>query len=66
MSTPDDVPMTGDHIDFLRISAFAGECINFTEKENAHFDLCRFCRLGLIDALNNLSQAERGIMAKAA
>jgi hypothetical protein len=70
MSTPDDVPMIGeDHIDFLRICGFATECINFTEEENAHFDLCRVCRLRLIDALNNLSsqaERERVIMPKAA
>ena len=53
MSTRDDCPMTGRHIHFLRIRAFASEGINFTEKENAHFDVCRPCRLKVIDALRN-------------
>jgi len=55
MSTHDDSPITGRHIHFLRIRSFASEGINFTEKENAHFDLCRSCRLKVIDALRNLA-----------
>jgi hypothetical protein len=57
MSTRDDFPMTGRHIHFLRIRAFASEGIDFTEKESAHFDVCRVCRLKVIDALRNLALA---------
>ena len=53
MSNRDGFPSTGRHIHFLRIRAFAGEGINFTEKETAHFDVCRVCRLKVIDALRN-------------
>ena len=53
MSTRDDFPMTGRHIRFLRILAFASEDINFTEEEAAHFDVCRVCRLKVIDAVRN-------------
>ena len=49
----DDFPMTGRHIDRLRIRAFASEGINFTEKEDAHFDVCRECRLKVVDALRS-------------
>jgi hypothetical protein len=67
MSTRDDFPMEGRHIHFLRIRAFASEGINFTEKENAHFDVCRRCRLQVIDALRNLvPKVVRIIMPKAA
>jgi hypothetical protein len=67
MSTRDDFPMTGRHIHFLRIRAFAGEGINFTEKESAHFDVCRVCRLKVIDALRNLVPGVvRTFMPKAA
>ena len=55
MSTRDDFPMTGRHIHFLRIRAFASEGINFTEKENAHFDVCCVCRLKVIDGLRTLA-----------
>ena len=55
MSHRDDFPMAGRHIHFLRIRAFASEGINFTEKENAHFDVCRVCRLKVIDALRTLA-----------
>jgi hypothetical protein len=54
MSKREDFPMTGRHIDFLRIRAFANERISFTDKENAHFDACRVCRLHLIDVLRSL------------
>ncbi len=50
MSNRDVVPMTGRHIHFLRVLAFANEGINFTEEEAAHFDACRLCRLKVIDA----------------
>ncbi len=53
MSNRDDFPMTGRHIHSRRIRAFASEGINFTEKETAHFDVCRVCRLKVIDALRN-------------
>jgi hypothetical protein len=67
MSTRDDFPMTGRHIHFLRIRAFASEGINFTEKESAHFDVCRLCRLKVIDALRNLApRVVRTIMPNAA
>ena len=67
LTTRDDSPMTGSHIHFLRIRAFASEGINFTGKESAHFDVCRPCRLKVIDALRNLApQTERTIMPKAA
>ena len=55
MSNCDDLPLTGPHIHYLRIHAFAVEGIDFTEKENAHFDACRVCRLNVIDALRNLA-----------
>jgi hypothetical protein len=55
MSNRDDFPMTGRHIHSLRIRAFAGEGINFTDIETAHFDACRVCRLKVIDALRNLA-----------
>ena len=55
MSNCDDFPMTGRHIHLLRIRAFASEGINFTEEETAHFDVCRVCRLMVIDALRNLA-----------
>jgi hypothetical protein len=54
MSNRDDFPMTGGHIHSLRIRAFASEDIEFTEKEDAHFDVCRLCRLNLIEAIRDL------------
>ena len=66
MSTRDDFPMTGRHIHFLRIRAFSIEGIKFTEKENAHFDICRVCRLKVIDAVRNLGRQVHTIMRKAA
>ena len=64
-STRDDVPMTG-HIHSLRIRAVAIEGINFGDKETAHFDVCRDCRLQVIDALRNLGPQAQTIMAKTA
>ena len=58
VSTRDDFPLKAVHIDFLRISAFAREGIDFTEKESAHFDVCLPCRLKVIDALRNLEPRE--------
>jgi hypothetical protein len=55
MSNRDDFPMTGRHIHSLRIHAFASEGIDFTEKETGHFDVCRGCRLKVIEALRNLA-----------
>jgi hypothetical protein len=51
----DDFPATGRHIHILRIRAFADEGINFTEEETSHFDVCRDCRLDVIDALKKLA-----------
>ena len=66
MSTRDDF-RTGRHIHSLRIRAFASEGIDFTEKESAHFDVCRLCRSKVIDALRNLApRVVRTIMRKAA
>jgi hypothetical protein len=55
-STRDDFPRAGRHIHFLRIRAFAISGVDFTEKENVHFDACRVCRLKVIDALRNLAR----------
>ena len=55
MSNRDDFAITGRHISFLRMQAFATETINFTEEEDAHFDVCRVCRLDVIDAIRNLA-----------
>jgi hypothetical protein len=65
--TRDDSRTTGGHIHFLHILAFASESADFTEKENAHFDVCHACRLKLADALRNVApRAIRTIMTKAA
>jgi hypothetical protein len=53
MSNPHDFSMEERHIHSMRIRAFASESINFTEKEAAHFDVCRVCRLKVHDALRN-------------
>jgi len=65
-SNRDDSAMPGRHIHFLRIRAFASEGIIFTEEENAHFDVCRVCRLKVIDALRNLPLVVCSAMSKAA
>ena len=65
-SNRDDSPMPERHIHFLRIRAFASEGIIFTEEENAHFDVCRVCRLTVIDALRNLPLVVCSAMSKAA
>ena len=54
MSNRDDFPLREHHIHSLRIRAFANEGINFTDKEDAHFDVCRACRLKVLDSLRNL------------
>jgi hypothetical protein len=51
VSNRNNVPITGRHIHSLRIRAFASEGTNFTEVEDAHFDMCRDCRLKVVDAL---------------
>jgi hypothetical protein len=67
MSNRDDFPMTGGHIHSLRIRAFANEDIEFTEKEDAHFDVCRLCRFKVIEAIRNLPPpVVRTTMPKAA
>jgi len=67
MSTRDDFLLTGFHIRFLRICAFANESIDFTKEENAHFEDCRLCRLKVIHALRNLAQLDvPATMTKAA
>ena len=66
-SNRDDFPTTGRHIDLMRIHAFANESMEFTAEENAHFDVCRGCRLRVVDALRNAeSQVVRTITRKAA
>ena len=66
-NTRDDFPTAGPHIHFLHIHAFVSEDVDFTEKESAHFDVCRDCRLKVIDAFRNRApQVVRTITAKAA
>ena len=66
-SNRDDFPTTGRHIDLMRIHAFASESVEFTEEETAHFDVCRDCRLKLVDALRDSeAQVVRTIRRKAA
>ena len=66
-STRDDSPTTEPHIDSLHILAFVSDDVDFTEKENAHFDVCRSCRLKVIDAFRKLMpQVERSSTQKAA
>jgi hypothetical protein len=48
-----DVPIKVRHIHSLHIRAFATEGFDFTLEESAHFDVCRVCRLKVIDALRN-------------
>ena len=59
MSNRDNLPMAGRHIHSLHILAFACGGDDFTEKENAHFDVCRACRLRLFDTLRNLASLAR-------
>jgi len=67
VSTRDDFPVAGRHIHFLRILAFANESVNFTDKEDAHFDDCRICRLKVIHTLRSLApRPVRIVVAKAA
>jgi hypothetical protein len=46
--------MTESHFHLLRILEIANDGI-FTEEETAHFDVCRVCRLKVIDSLRNLT-----------
>jgi len=67
VSYRDDFPITGRHIHSLRVRAFATAGMSrFTEKENAHFDACRVCRLKVLDALKNLTPVGVPTMPKAA
>jgi hypothetical protein len=64
--TRDDSP-TGAHIPFQHILAFASETADFAEEENAHFVVCRACRVRVFYALRNVaSRVERTITTKAA
>jgi hypothetical protein len=54
LSNRDGFPMTGSHIQLLRILEITNDGI-FTEDETAHFDVCRVCRLKVIDSLRNLA-----------
>jgi len=65
-STRDDSHTAGGHIRFLRILVFARGA-DFTEKEDAHFDVCRACRLMVVDALRSAApQVVRAKTRKAA
>jgi hypothetical protein len=55
MSTCDGSSTEGRHIHFLHILAFARQRADFTEKENAHFDVCRACCLKVLYALRNVA-----------
>jgi hypothetical protein len=44
-------PKAGRHIPFQAIFAFANQDADFTKKENAHFGVCRTCRLEVVEAL---------------
>ena len=63
----DDFPTTGRHIDLMRIHAFASDSVECTDEETAYFDVCRDCRLKLVDALRKAEgQVVRTIRRKAA
>jgi hypothetical protein len=53
--TRNDSPTAGGHIHFQHILAFASGSADFTEKENAHFDICRACRFRVFYALRNVA-----------
>jgi hypothetical protein len=57
-SPRDDFHTAGRHIHSMHIRAFVNEGVDFTESETAHFDVCRECRLKVIDALRNLAPQE--------
>ena len=63
-SARDDFSTTGRHIHLLRIHAFVSEGVEFTEEEDAHFDVCRNCRLKVIDALRTLAPHVVGTIKK--
>jgi len=50
-SSRHDSPKAGRHIHSFAILAFAIEGADFTKQENAHFDVCRACRLEVLEAL---------------
>jgi hypothetical protein len=65
--TRDNSPAAEGHIHFLHILAFATENADFTEKENAHFDVCCACRFRVFYALRNVAaKVVRTITMKAA
>ena len=65
--TGHDSPTAGGHIHFQHILAFASGNVDFTEKENAHFDVCGACRFKVFYALRNMaSQVVRTVTTKAA
>jgi hypothetical protein len=65
--TRDDSPTAGGHIHFEQILAFARESADFTEKEEAHFDVCSTCRFRVFYALRSVaSQVVRTATTKAA
>ena len=59
-STRDDFPTVASHIHSMHIRAFVSEGVDFTEKETAHFDVCRECRLEVVDAFRNLAPEVAG------
>jgi hypothetical protein len=66
-SVRDDFSTTGRHIPLLRMHSFVSGGVDFTEEENAHFDVCRNCRLTVIGALRTLPpQVIRATTSKAA
>jgi hypothetical protein len=66
MTNPHDFRLAGRHIHSLRIRGFASEGINFTDEENEHFEVCRVCRLNVLDALKNVARMVVHPMVKAA
>ena len=54
-SSRHDSPRAGRHIPFQAILAFASRGVEFTKKENAHFDVCGACRLKVVEALKNVA-----------
>lgn len=66
-STRDDSVTAGRHIHSLHVLAFASGEADFTEKESAHFDVCRACRLKVLDAHRRVvPQGVRAITPRAA
>ncbi len=66
-NTRADFRTTAPHIHALRFRAFLSEGVDLTEKENAHFDVCRLCRLKMIAMMKDEEpEVERTITSKAA